>query len=382
MRSNILSALLTATTCALAACAGEQPAPQPPPMPAAPPPAMAAAPPADPTPPAPLPKPALSELIDGSLKATHEGFNAHDPAKMATALADDVVVADYGTGETHGKGDFQNGMGLLFSWFSDAKLSVDRVWKKGNVAITELSWAGTMTADAMGMKATHKPVGQMRLHVYWFNDDGLIKELHEYADDAGLMAQMQDKKGAPPVPMLATNPPDVHVASGTADEDKLGEWAKGIEDAFNKDDAKAALAGMGDDADYWLNVSGMPATKGKKNLGKELTAWFHSFPDQQWTTTQAWGIDGFGIVEHSMTGTFKGPLGPVHPTGKKVTAWHQVDILQPSADGKVQHGWGYGNMVEMLAQAGALPMPGGGRAHGPAKAQAAGGAHPPSTTPP
>ena len=26
--------------------------------------------------------------------------------------------------------------------------------------------------------------------------------------------------------------------------------------------------------------------------------------------------------------------------------------MQPTADGKVQHGWGYANMVEMLAQAG------------------------------
>ena len=32
-----------------------------------------------------------------------------------------------------------------------------------------------MTGDMMGMKATGKPVGQMRLHVYWFNDDGLVE---------------------------------------------------------------------------------------------------------------------------------------------------------------------------------------------------------------
>jgi ketosteroid isomerase-like protein len=367
MRSNILVALLTTTTFALSACGGEPQAPlaaPPPPVPVA---AAVAPPPADSTPAAPA-KPALSELIENSLEATHEGFQAHDAAKMATAVTDDVAVFDYGVGETHGKADFQSAMAQLFSFAGDARLATNRVWKKGNVVISELTWAGTMTGDVMGMKATHKPVGQMRLNVYWFNDDGLIKELHEYADDAGLMAQMQNKKGAPAVPELPTNQPEVHVAVGTPEQDKLGDWAKGMDEAFDKDDAKIVLAGLADDADYWLNTTGMPAAKGKKELGKELQSFFKAFPDQKWTTTNAWDIDGFGIIEHSMAGTFEGSFGPVHPTGKKVTAWHQVDIMQPAADGKLQHGWGYANSIEMLAQAGALPrMPGEKPAKGQAK---------------
>ena len=357
MRSNLLAALLTTATLAVTACAGEPQAPLTPPPPPAPVETAAVAPPPSGlTPPAPPPKPPLADLIESSLTATREGFNAHDPAKMATAVTDDVAVFDYGHGETHSKADFQNGMAQLFSFVGDAKFAPSRVWKKGDVVILELTWAGTMTGDVMGMKATHKPVGQVRLHVCWFNDDGLIKELHEYADDAGLMAQMQNKKGAPPVPMLPTNPPEVHVAAGTPEQDKLGDWAKGMDDAFNKDDAKAVVAGLADDAYYWLNTTGMPATRGKKDLAKELQAFLKAFPDQKWTTTNAWGIDGFGILEHSMSGTFKGPLGPVRPNGKKVTAWHWVDITQPAADGKLQHGWGYANPMELLAQAGALPV--------------------------
>ena len=273
MRSNLLAALLTTATLAVTACAGEPQAPLTPPPPPAPVETAAVAPPPSGlTPPAPPPKPPLADLIESSLTATREGFNAHDPAKMATAVTDDVAVFDYGHGETHSKADFQNGMAQLFSFVGDAKFAPSRVWKKGDVVILELTWAGTMTGDVMGMKATHKPVGQVRLHVCWFNDDGLIKELHEYADDAGLMAQMQNKKGAPPVPMLPTNPPEVHVAAGTPEQDKLGDWAKGMDDAFNKDDAKAVVAGLADDADYWLNTTGMPATRGKKDLAKELQA--------------------------------------------------------------------------------------------------------------
>jgi predicted ester cyclase len=355
MPSNILTALLTTTTLALAACGGEPQAPPASPRPAPLDEAAAAPPPVVSTPPVEPPKPALSELIENSLEVMRVGFEAHDAAKMATAVTDDVAVYDYGVGETHGKADFQSATARLFSFVGDARLAIDRVWKKGNVVITELTWAGTMTGDVMGMKATHGPVGQIRLNVYWFNDDGLITELHEYADDAGVMAQMQKKKGAPPVPILPTNAPEVHLATGTPEASTLGDWAKGMDDAFDKDDAKLVLAGWEDDADYWLNTTGTPATRGKKDLARELEAFFKAFPDQKWTTTHAWDIDGFGIVEHSMSGTFKGRFGPVRPTGRTVTAWHQVDILQPAADGKLQHGWGYANSVEMLAQAGALP---------------------------
>jgi predicted ester cyclase len=358
MRSHLLAVLVTATSLVLSACGGEAPPPQPPPPPP-PPPAdtVTTAAPVDTTPPPPPAKPALSELIHESLKTMHEAFNAHDAAKMASVVTDDVADFDYGSGEIHSKGEFQAGMAQLFSAFGDVKYATNRLWKKGNVVITEITWAGTMTGDLMGIKATQKPVGQMRLHVYWFNDDGLVKEVHEYADDAGLFAQIQGKKGAPPVPVIPTNPPEMHIAGGNPEQDKLGDWAKKTDDPFNTDDYKAAAAEMADDADYWLAVEGGPAVKGKPALTKDLQGFFRAFPDQKWAQTNAWGIDGFGIVEHTMTGTFKGPLGPLHPTGKKVTAWHNIDIMQPTADGKIQHGWGYSNMMEMMAQAGALPKP-------------------------
>jgi hypothetical protein len=102
-----------------------------------------------------------------------------------------------------------------------------------------------------------------------------------------------------------------------------------------------------------MNFGG-PAEKGKKAMTTGLTGWFKAFPDQKWTPSNAWGIDGFAILEHTMSGTQKGALGPLPASGKPVSNWHFVDILQPTADGKLQHGWGYGNLLEMMAQTGAL----------------------------
>jgi hypothetical protein len=141
-----------------------------------------------------------------------------------------------------------------------------------------------------------------------------------------------------------------------------------------------------DDADYWMSFGG-PAMKGKKEMSKGLTDWFKAFPDQKWTVTNAWGIDGFAIVEHTLTGTQKGALGPFLPaTNKPVANWHFVEILQQSADGKLQHGWGYGNLLEMMAQTGALKKPGdkpaaGGKAAAKTAAPAGGAAAPAAGAP-
>jgi ketosteroid isomerase-like protein len=357
MRSTIL-ALVSMTTFALAACAGEEPPPQPPPPPP-PPPAVASvqAPPVETAPPPP-PKPSLAELIPQTLKGINDAFNAHDAKKMASFYTDDCVATAYGEPEAHGRADVAKGMDALFATFSDARSVDTRAWAKGNVVISELAWTGTMTGDFMGMKATKKPVGQLRLHVMWLNDDGVVREMHEYGDDAGLMAQMSGKKGAPAVPTLPSNAAEMHVAKGTPDEDKLADWVKGMDETFSKDDPKAVVAGAAEDADYWTNINGGPATKGKKDLAKDLGGFFKAFPDQKWTTVNAWGIDGFGIIEHTMTGTQKGRLGPLPASNKEVKDWHWIDVIQPTADGKVQHGWGYANLVEMMAQTGALKQQG------------------------
>jgi ketosteroid isomerase-like protein len=319
--------------------------------------AMPSSPPADTTP-APPPKPSLAEVIPATLKGIGEAFNAHDAKKLATYYTEDSVASAYGYPDAHGRDEIAKTLQGFFDTFGDVKSAPTRAWSRGNVVVSEVVWAGTMTGDFMGTKASKKPAGAIRAHVMWFNDDGLVKEMHEYGDDAGVMAQMTGKKGAPPVPVLPTNAPEMHIAKGTADEDKLGDWGKGMDDAFNKDDTKAALAFLADDADYWLSVSGMPATKGKKDLTKDLDAWFKAFPDQKWTSTNVWGIDGFGILEHTMTGTQKGRLGPLPASNKQVTNWHWLDIVQPTADGKVQHGWGYANLFEMMQQTGALKPPG------------------------
>jgi ketosteroid isomerase-like protein len=357
MRSITVLACLSLTAFALAACGDDAPPPQtatnPAPTDTTPPPATTTAP-VDTTPPPPA-KPDLATLMPQTMKGIGDAFNAHDPAKMTSFFTPDAVVSAYGMPDMKAA-DMATGMKAWFAAFPHVTSGANRIWTKGNVAVIEMTWAGPMEGDFMGMKATNKPVGAQRVHVMWFTDDGLVKEMHEYGDDAGTMAQMKGDKKAPPVPTVPTNPPEMHSAKNTPDEDKLASWTKGLDDAFNKDDVKAVMPGFADDADFWLNIGG-PAVKGTKDMTKGLTDWFKTFPDQKWTPVNAWGIDGYAIIEHTMTGTQKGPMGPIKASNKQVQNWHWLEIQQPTADGKVQHDWAYANLVEMLTQTGVIkPM--------------------------
>ncbi|MGA2447721.1 MAG: ester cyclase [Polyangiaceae bacterium] len=360
MRSIILAAI-TVTTFGVVGCGGEEPVPVTPP---APPPApsvtaTASAPPAptETAAPAPPPKPALSDLIPQTLKGIADAVNAHDAKKVATYYTDEAIVSAYGYPATNGRDGVAGMLQAMFAVFSDLKFAAPRIWIKGNVAVVETVSSGTMTGDFLAIKATKKPAGNQGVFVYSFNDDGLVKESRHYSDDAGLLAQFKGAKGAPPVPVVPTSPPEVHVAKGTPDEDKLADWARSIDDVAGKGDVPAAAALVSDDGDVWINVAAAPAAKGKKDVGKALGVWTKAFADQKWSTTNAWGIDGYAIIEHSVSATQKAGFGTLPTSSKAISGWHWITILQPTADNKIAHSWAYANAMEAGEQTGALKLP-------------------------
>jgi hypothetical protein len=349
MRPNF--AAFISTTLLLAACGGENPPPQPPPLPLSPPPASATPARTDMPPPAPPPKPALSDVMPQAITGLFAAFNAHDPAKQASYYADDVVSYFYGSlrgGETHGKANVVGRPTI----FSDIRIVPTRIWIKGSIAMVEMTFTGVMTGDSPDIKATNKPMGTKRASVYAFNDEGLVKEERIYADVAVMRAQMRGDKGAPAVESTPTGDPEVHVAKGTPDEDKLMDWAKNIDGTFSADDAKQATALLADDVQYesW----GVPPLKGKKDVASALQGFLKAFPDQRWAPTNVWGIDSYVVIEHVFTGTQKLPFGPVtKPTGKPVTGEHFLSIWQATPDGKLAHVWSYANPMEAIHQTGA-----------------------------
>jgi ketosteroid isomerase-like protein len=339
--------LLATLAPAFAACGGEEPpppqAPPPPPVASTPPPPASTA----ETPPPP-PKPALADLIGATMKSIGEAFNAHDAQKFAAAFTADAVTSDVGFPEAHGHDEIAKSIQGFFDACSDAKGMPAHVWGKGNTVATDLVVTGTMTGDFMGMKASKKPIGRHQLIISTFNDDGLISSERIYGDGPGMMAQMKGAKDAPPVPdMPATT--EMHWAKNTPDEDKLVDWEKTFNDAFSSGDAKAVSALIAADGDVTFEMLGGKTVKAGKELDKFNGDMFKAIPKAHYAVANAWAADGFLIAERTVTGTMKGRLGPLPPTNKEVTI-HLADVIQPSADGKLQHGWVFANMAELLPQ--------------------------------
>jgi uncharacterized protein (TIGR02246 family) len=296
----------------------------------------------------------MAELVPMTLKNFTEAFNAHDAAKFAAQFAPDAVTTEYGGMDAHGREEIQKQVQMFFDMSSDAKGAAASLWGKGNMVAVDWVTAGTMTGDFMGIKASKKPIGGHRLVIGTLGDDGLMTMSHEYMDFPGLMAQMKGAKDAPEVPSVPATTA-MHMAKGTPEEDKLVEWVKTFNDAFNKDDPKAVTAMIAPEGDVQFFFMGGKVLKAGKELDKFSADFRKAMPKAQWAIVSSFAADGFVVAERTQTGTMKGKMGPVPPTNKEVTI-HVAEIFQPTADGKLSHGWAFGNMGELMPPPKAPPM--------------------------
>jgi steroid delta-isomerase-like uncharacterized protein len=339
----------------VSACGGDE-ASKPPEMPAAPPPVAVVTPPAPVEVAAPVAaKPTLGELLAANGKARTDAMAAHDAAKVAATYSEDAVVTSPGMPDAHGRGEIQASWQSRFDAFKDSKGWASRVWIKNDTVVVEWGWAGTNTGDFMGMKPTEKQVGQMGVSVMTYGADGLVKKENAYMDGVTMMTQMGLAKGkVRPIPTAPSGPPEMHMAKGTPEEDKNVELMKTMYTAMENKKEADFLGTLSEDVEY--NDMTMPeGMKGKTEAKKYFGMITKALPDLKTPATTSMGVEDFAIVEFNMTGTQKGPMGPIAATKKPVNL-HGVDIFQIK-DGKMVRGWTYANNTELLSQLGLLRAP-------------------------
>ena len=185
----------------------------------------------------PKPKGPTSEVVEQTIHALFAAWNARDNDKIASLVTDDVALVFYGAlfaPERQGKADFTDPD--VRGWWGDSHFGVRRTWTKGRFGVVELTLQGTPKPGVWLPGQWGHPVGQRRAAVYVLDDDGRVKEERVYADAAGIVAQARGGKDAPSLEALPTGAPEAHTAKGTADEDRLVDWAKSIEAAWSSDD--------------------------------------------------------------------------------------------------------------------------------------------------
>jgi len=345
MRSSRLLALaatFSAAACAVA-CGGEVEPPQPPPPPpprpiqAPPPPPLVTAAPPPPSPPAPP----LSQLELASLKAAAEALNQHDARKYASLFTWGAVHKEAAAPDVVGRDGIGDRMQLLLTSFPDFRFSFDTVWQRGNVVAVTWRWTGTDTGGFLGKKPTGRKAGVQGASVAFFNDDGLVREIHVYEDGDTLVGQLDAKAGAAsvrPPPADSTAAMEVITAGpGDAGLDVAGSFYQALED----DKDAQVLALLREDAtadDFRMSPRTARGPGEWKALLKSWRGALGSFKELPLMNQLV--VGDYVISERVANGAQR---------GREVSV-HSVDIAQMK-DGKIARYWTWSNGLELDAQA-------------------------------
>ena len=311
------------------------------------------------------PKAPLADLIKKTLADFDAAYAAHDAVKCAAAYAADAVFTQpsHLGFVDHKKEDIQKNLEHLFKGFPDVKLTPTREYMKGNAVVIEGVMTGTHNGEFQGHAATNKKFGHRYLAVLWFNENGLIAKEHLYHDHASMLGhlgkgdpklQHRNVEAIPTIALEQVSPGD------NAVEAKNTDVVKAFLGSFEKKDDKAYTAALADDithADYTRPEDAKGKDAAKKAFGELLK----TFPDLKMTPTNIMAIGDYVIAEIEMSGTMKGDMGSVKPSGKSGTA-HIVDVFRFNKDGKITWAGRWGSRPEFAAAFGVPVSAQGGAA--------------------
>jgi steroid delta-isomerase-like uncharacterized protein/uncharacterized protein (TIGR02246 family) len=353
MRTALGSLAIPTGIVCLAACADATPPPAPAPVTAQAPPAAPAT---DTASPAPAPKPSMPDMIAATLKAWTDALNAHDAQKYAAVFATDGIRRTVPDPNQVGRDAIAKAVSQgILTTLPDYKIAIEKVLEKGNIAVIEATFTGTDTVGTAGAKPSGRPVGLEIASVATFGDDGLIKELHVYADKATLEQQTDPKAKVGTFRARPTLPASFDVVMGGGpNEDANLQATRVYYQALDDHKVDAALAFVTDDSvsEAYTDVKVLKGTK-------EWRTWFQkaftAFPDMKGPATGQSAIGDYVVSEGILTGTFKAQLGIFKPTGKPVSVPY-LDVIEWKG-GKIAHLQTYSEGKDFLTQIGVAKPP-------------------------
>jgi steroid delta-isomerase-like uncharacterized protein len=293
---------------------------------------------------APPPERPMAELQLASLKAAADAINQHDARKYAAVFTRDAIHKEAAAADVVGRESIARRMQLLFNSFPDFKLSFDRVWQKGNVAVATWHWNGTDSGGFLGEKPTGKKAGVQGVSVGFYKSDGLVREIHVYEDGVNLVQQLNPGTKfayfrAPPADAPAAM--EVIVSAGGPDEAQGLAAAKTFYDALEAKKEPAASALF--DAAATVDDFALPPRAGKgPGTWKALyAAWLGNFGAfTELPLYNQLAVNDYVISERVLKGTLGSPV-----------SLHCIDIFQQK-EGKILHFWTWSNTLELVAQVG------------------------------
>ncbi len=295
---------------------------------------------------APLATP-LAELQLTALKAAADRINNHDANAYGALFTGNAIHRESASPrDTVSPVNIARRMQLLFDAFPGFKLSFDRVFQRGNIAVAEWRWTGIDAGGYMGKKPSGRRAGLQGVSVAFFNADGRIRELHLYEDGQTAVYQLDATAKTASyraVPADATLALEI-VSSGGADEDKNLAVARSLYDAIEAKNETASAALLSDDAlvdDYALPQKPLKGPAALKSTLKNWSASFGAFTQLPLFNLMA--VKDWVIAERVLKGTV---------AGGSVINLHCADILKLK-DGKVVSMRTFSNTLELIGEVGA-----------------------------
>jgi predicted ester cyclase len=293
---------------------------------------------------APKTKLTMTEIQTKGVAAYMEAMNAHDTKKMAGLYAETANFKSPGFPDGNGRASIEKGVSGLFA-------GLPHIFNKGEVTVVHMAMTGTHKGDMGPIKATNKPTGWEAVSVLWWNEEGQIKEEHQYWDMGTMMSQIgMSKQKAPGIPTLAAKA-ETFTSSGNEVETKNSAALKTFYGAFEAKKAADFTALMTDTTEWTDNM--MPtSSKGPKEAKKYFDSAMVGFPDAKMTVNNQWAFGDFVITENTFSGTNNGPFMGTKAT-KKTVGMQGVDIIMMK-DGKIAKGWSFGNGMQAAQQLGLI----------------------------
>ncbi len=268
-------------------------------------------------------------------------------AGLGRLFDDDAHFAFPGRNDARGREAVVREHDALFGAFEQRHVVPSRIWRTAGEQITEWTMSGVQTRAWLGVPATQKPVTMKGITLLWTKDGGAISDCHAYFDVAVVKALL----GAGPKELSGVAAPSM--TSGPLQYiDRTGPQQENVAtvrtalDALENNES-AFVASLTDDVEVHTLERSEPA-RGKDEARAHFKALHKAIAQLDTTMRSGWDIAQFGIVEYTIDGEQRGPLGwiPVQPDA--VVRLHVVDVNE-IRDGKIARVWRYDSPSEIMA---------------------------------
>lgn len=233
--------------------------------------------------------------------------------------------------------------------FPDLRVTVEEQVAEGDRVVNHIRLTGTHEGPFQGVPATHRRVSVTGTNLMRF-EGGKIAELWGFLDALGMMQQLGvlptqgEPRGRASVGPRDASPPEAAKA-----------LVRSFVERFNAHDPEGLSRVFGEA--YHLDFPGGPSGDGVAGVRRATTEFIAAFPDLRFGTDDLVAERGLVAWRWTLTGTHRGPLGPVPASGRPVRI-DGLSLLRVQA-GRIVEDRVRADVVGLMQQIGAMPSPAG-----------------------